>query len=89
MDYESQNAVLQRHVDSLHGAISRLEADTDHQKEANKILQQHLDSLRDQLAVCFSSIPLTGTLFTVLLCTYNHIKLFSFQKFLSNLKVFQ
>lgn len=73
MDYESQNAVLQRHVDSLHGAIDRLEADTNHQKESNQILQQHLETLRDQLAISFSSIPLPGSKFIVLIfLNYNY-----------------
>lgn len=62
-DYESQNAVLQRHVDSLHTAINRLEADTNSQRESNEALQQHLETLRSQFISCFSNTPLTGILF--------------------------
>jgi hypothetical protein len=60
-DYESQNAILQRHVDSLHAAVNRLETDTSNQQAANEILQRHLDTLRSQLACCFANIPLAGT----------------------------
>ncbi|XP_008209457.1 high mobility group protein 20A [Nasonia vitripennis] len=58
-DYESQNAVLQRHVDSLHTAVNRLETETNYQQTANEALQRHLDMLRSQLASCFANIPLT------------------------------
>ncbi|XP_011860722.1 PREDICTED: high mobility group protein 20A isoform X1 [Vollenhovia emeryi] len=60
-DYESQNAVLQRHVDSLHAAVNRLESETNQQRTTNQTLQRHLDSLRSQLAGCFATIPLPGT----------------------------
>ncbi|KAG5310587.1 HM20A protein, partial [Acromyrmex insinuator] len=57
-DYEAQNAVLQRHVDSLHAAVNRLESETNQQRTTNQALQRHLDSLRSQLAGCFATIPL-------------------------------
>ncbi|XP_008557980.1 high mobility group protein 20A [Microplitis demolitor] len=60
-DCESQNAVLQRHVDSLHAAVNRLESETNQQRTTNQSLQRHLDTLRNQLASCFSSVPLKGT----------------------------
>ncbi|XP_072747933.1 high mobility group protein 20A [Anoplolepis gracilipes] len=60
-DYESQNAVLQRHVDSLQAAVNRLETETNQQRTGNQILQRSLDSLRSQLAGCFATIPLPGT----------------------------
>lgn len=59
-DYEAQNAVLQRHVDSLHAAVNRLESETNQQRTTNQALQRHLDSLRSQLAGCFATIPLPG-----------------------------
>ncbi|XP_063984831.1 high mobility group protein 20A-like [Diachasmimorpha longicaudata] len=59
-DHEAQNAVLQRHVDSLHAAVNRLESETNQQRTANQSLQRHLDALRGQLAGCFASIPLPG-----------------------------
>lgn len=60
-DYEAQNAVLQRHVDSLHAAVNRLESETNQQRSSNQALQRHLDSLRSQLAGCFAAIPLPGS----------------------------
>lgn len=60
-DYEGQNAVLQRHVDSLHAAVNRLETETNQQRTSNQALQRHLDSLRSQLTGCFATIPLQGT----------------------------
>lgn len=60
-DYEAQNAVLQRHVDSLYAAVNRLESETNQQRTTNQALQRHLDSLRSQLAGCFSTVPLPGT----------------------------
>jgi hypothetical protein len=59
-DYEAQNAVLQRHVDSLYAAVNRLESETNQQRTTNQTLQRHLDSLRSQLAGCFATIPLPG-----------------------------
>ncbi|XP_076182313.1 high mobility group protein 2 isoform X2 [Ptiloglossa arizonensis] len=60
-DYEAQNAVLQRHVDSLYAAVNRLESETNQQRTTNQALQRHLDSLRSQLAGCFATVPLSGT----------------------------
>lgn len=60
-DYEAQNAVLQRHVDSLYAAVNRLESETNQQRTTNQALQRHLDSLRSQLAGCFATISLPGT----------------------------
>lgn len=62
-DNESQNSVLQRHVESLHTAINHLEGDTNNQKITNSALQQHLDLLRSQLSVCFANIRLPGKTF--------------------------
>ncbi|XP_043263228.1 high mobility group protein 20A [Colletes gigas] len=60
-DYEAQNAVLQRHVDSLYAAVNRLESETNQQRTTNQALQRHLDSLRSQLAGCFATVSLPGT----------------------------
>jgi len=64
-DYEAQNAVLQRHIDSLHGAVNRLESETNQLRTTNQALQRHLDSLRSQLAGCFATIPLSGESLTL------------------------
>ncbi|XP_011503710.1 PREDICTED: high mobility group protein 20A [Ceratosolen solmsi marchali] len=58
VDYESQNAVLQRHVDSLHTAVNCLETETAHQQITNQALQRHLETLRCHLVSSFSNIPL-------------------------------
>lgn len=84
-DYEAQNAVLQRHVDSLYAAVNRLESETNQQRTTNQALQRHLDSLRSQLAGCFATVPLPGWIHTiiflsfVLLCVYNYSLLFIFR----------
>ncbi|XP_034947760.1 high mobility group protein 20A-like [Chelonus insularis] len=57
-DYEAQNAVLQRHVDSLRGAVNRLESETNQQQITNQSLQRHLDSLRTQILYHFNFCPL-------------------------------
>ncbi|XP_014204491.1 high mobility group protein 20A [Copidosoma floridanum] len=59
-DYESQNAVLQRHVESLRQAVTRLETDTSNQETANQALQRYLDNLRSQLTTSLSNTPLAG-----------------------------
>lgn len=61
-DYEAQNAVLQRHVDSLYAAVNRLESETNQQRTTNQTLQRHLDSLRSQLAGSFAAVPLPGSI---------------------------
>lgn len=67
-DYESQNAVLQRHVDSLHAAVNRLESENNQQRTINQALQRHLESLRTQLVGCFATIPLPGKSSSKVLC---------------------
>lgn len=59
-DYESHNAVLQLHVDTLHTAVNELESEIYQQRTTNQALQRHLDTLRSQLATCFANIPLPG-----------------------------
>ncbi|XP_014477167.1 PREDICTED: high mobility group protein 20A [Dinoponera quadriceps] len=60
-DYESHNAVLQLHVDTLHTAVNELESEIYQQRTTNQALQRHLDTLRSQLATCFANIPLPET----------------------------
>ncbi len=45
-EMEEQNAVLQKHVDNMQSAISKLEAETTQQQENSAALTAHLDSLR-------------------------------------------
>lgn len=58
MEYEERNAALQKHVESMRGAVERLEGDVVQERGRNSLLQQHLDTLRQALASSFSSIPL-------------------------------
>lgn len=58
MEYEERNAALQKHVESMRGAVERLEGDVVQERGRNNLLQQHLDTLRQALASSFSSVPL-------------------------------
>ncbi|XP_019748890.1 high mobility group protein 20A isoform X1 [Hippocampus comes] len=58
MEYEERNAALQKHVESMRGAVERLEGDVMQERGRNGLLHQHLDTLRQALAASFSSVPL-------------------------------
>lgn len=60
-EYEEQNAILGKHIDTMKAAIEKLEVETVQQKNNNLALQQHLATLRTNLAASFSSLPLPGT----------------------------
>lgn len=60
-EYEEQNAILSKHIDTMKAAIEKLEVETVQQKNNNLALQQHLTSLRSTLAASFSNLPLPGT----------------------------
>lgn len=60
-EYEEQNAILGKHIDTMKAAIEKLEVETVQQKNNNLALQQHLAALRTKLAASFSSLPLPGT----------------------------
>lgn len=60
-EYEEQNAILSKHIDTMKAAIEKLEVETVQQKNNNLALQQHLGTLRTNLATSFSSLPLPGT----------------------------
>uniref|UniRef100_A0A3Q2CDS3 High mobility group protein 20A n=1 Tax=Cyprinodon variegatus TaxID=28743 RepID=A0A3Q2CDS3_CYPVA len=58
MEYEERNAALQKHVESMRGAVERLEGDVMQERERNGLLHQHLETLRQALTSSFSSVPL-------------------------------
>ncbi|KAJ0069931.1 hypothetical protein NL108_016662, partial [Boleophthalmus pectinirostris] len=58
MEYEERNAALQKHVESMRGAVERLEGDVMQERGRNSLLQQHLETLRQALTSSFSSVPL-------------------------------
>ena len=49
-EFEEQNAVLGKHIESMKSAITKLEVDTVQQRQSNAALQHQLDQLR-QLVV--------------------------------------
>ncbi|KAJ8249383.1 hypothetical protein GJAV_G00234190 [Gymnothorax javanicus] len=61
MEYEERNAALQKHVESMRGAVERLEGDVMQERSRNTLLMQHLDTLRLALTNSFSSVPLPGS----------------------------
>lgn len=66
-DYEQQNAILQKHIESMKGAIEKLETEIMQQKKNNNSLQQHLDHLRTTLTNGFSGVKLPGKFLTLFL----------------------
>lgn len=64
-DYEQQNAILQKHIESMKAAIEKLENEIMQQKKSNSSLQQHLDHLRTTLTKGFSGAKLPGTFVAV------------------------
>ena len=60
MEYEERNAALQKHVESMRGAVERLEGDVMQERGRNGLLHQHLETLRQALASSFSTVPLPG-----------------------------
>lgn len=60
MEYEERNAALQKHVESMRGAVERLEGDVMQERGRNGLLHQHLETLRQALSSSFSTIPLPG-----------------------------
>lgn len=61
MEYEERNAALQKHVESMRGAVERLEGDVMQERGRNSLLHQHLETLRQALTSSFSSVPLPGS----------------------------
>lgn len=60
-EYEEQNAILSKHIDTMKAAIEKLEVETVQQRNNNLALHQHLTTLRSNLAASFASLPLPGT----------------------------
>ncbi|KAK4311285.1 hypothetical protein Pmani_017194 [Petrolisthes manimaculis] len=60
-DYEEQNAILQKHIESMKSTVDRLESETSQQRSNNAALQQHIETLRRTLTKAFLSLPLPGS----------------------------
>jgi len=59
-EFEEQNAVLGKHIDSMKSAISKLEVETVQQRQNNAGLQQQLDMLRQMMVSSFRGVQLPG-----------------------------
>lgn len=59
-DYEQQNSILQKHIESMKNAIEKLENEIMQQKRNNNSLQRHLNHLRMTLTNGFSNVKLPG-----------------------------
>lgn len=59
-DYEQQNAMLAKHIESMKGAIERLETEIVVQRKNNASLQTHLERLRGTLAHGFGAVKIPG-----------------------------
>ena len=59
-EYEEQNALLQKHIDNMKTAISKLETEAVQQRNTNVTLQQHLQTLRVSLTTSFAGVTLPG-----------------------------
>uniref|UniRef100_H2Y957 HMG box domain-containing protein n=1 Tax=Ciona savignyi TaxID=51511 RepID=H2Y957_CIOSA len=57
-ELEQQNAILATHVNSLRGAIVKLDAENKSLSDKNQSLQENLSNLRELLVAEFSSTPL-------------------------------
>jgi hypothetical protein len=60
-EYEEQNAILSKHVDSMKQAVEKLEVEVHQQRCNNGALQQHLSLLRTTLTNSFATVPLPST----------------------------
>lgn len=49
-DLEEQNAVLSRHIETLHGTVQRAHSETQQLQQRNEVLRTHLKSLREELS---------------------------------------
>ncbi|KAK9877545.1 hypothetical protein WA026_018652 [Henosepilachna vigintioctopunctata] len=59
-DFEQQNAILQKHIENMKSAITKLEGEISQQEKNNTSLQKHLDQLRSSLTAGFSGVKLPG-----------------------------
>ncbi|KAL7634189.1 UNVERIFIED_CONTAM: hypothetical protein RMT77_015518 [Armadillidium vulgare] len=60
-EYEEQNTILQKHVESMRSAVEKLESETNQQHTKNASLKQHLNTLRRNLTNAFSTVSIPGT----------------------------
>ncbi|XP_047231051.1 SWI/SNF-related matrix-associated actin-dependent regulator of chromatin subfamily E member 1-related isoform X2 [Girardinichthys multiradiatus] len=61
IEFEEQNAVLQRHINDMNNAKERLEAELGQDEKRTQALHQHLLAIKHTLVSSLSSVPLPGT----------------------------
>jgi len=59
-EFEEQNAVLGKHIESMKSAISKLEVETVQQRQNNAALQHQLDQLRQMVVTQFKGLQVPG-----------------------------
>ncbi|KAJ7308359.1 hypothetical protein JRQ81_008898 [Phrynocephalus forsythii] len=60
-EFEEQNAILQKHTDSMSRAKERLEQEVALEERQAMALQQQLQTVRQALTASFASLPVPGT----------------------------
>ncbi|XP_076583438.1 SWI/SNF-related matrix-associated actin-dependent regulator of chromatin subfamily E member 1-related isoform X2 [Chaetodon auriga] len=61
IEFEEQNAVLQRHIQDMYKAKERLEAELGLDEKRTQALHQHLLAIKHTLVNSLSAVPLPGT----------------------------
>ncbi|XP_027883157.1 SWI/SNF-related matrix-associated actin-dependent regulator of chromatin subfamily E member 1-related isoform X1 [Xiphophorus couchianus] len=61
IEFEEQNAVLQRHINDMNTAKERLEAELGQDEKRTQALHQHLLAIKHTLVNSLSTVPLPGT----------------------------
>jgi len=59
-EFEEQNAVLGKHIESMKSAITKLEVETVQQRQNNAALQHQLDQLRQLVVTNFKGLQIPG-----------------------------
>lgn len=60
-EFEEQNAILQKHTESMSCAKERLEQELALEERQTVALQQQLQTVRQALTASFASLPIPGT----------------------------
>lgn len=61
VEFEEQNAVLQRHIKDMYIAKERLEAELGADEQRTQALQKHLQAIKQTLVNSLSTVPLPGS----------------------------
>lgn len=61
-EFEEQNAILQKHTESMNCAKEKLEQELAQEERQTLALQQQLQSVRQALTASFASLPIPGEL---------------------------